>query len=119
MNFADLPGGDLLRDGLRDLAAGRATLPALLLQIAAPRLREHGLAVPLPAADAPAAELCLYARLEKEHGAGGYACYRALLGELDSLVNALDVTGLPSALKARRAHPRPKDQPTARQERPA
>lgn len=118
MSFVDLPGGELLRDGLRDLAAGRATVPALLLQIAEPRLREHGLALPA-AADAPAAELRLYARLEQEHGAGGYARYRALLDELNSLVNALDVTGLPPGLAARHSVHPTMNQPMTRPERPA
>lgn len=60
MNLAELPGGGLLRDGLRDLADGRETVPSLLLRIAAPRLREHGFAIPPAVPGAPAAELRLY-----------------------------------------------------------
>lgn len=35
----DLPGADIVRDGLADLAAGRETIAALLVAIGAPRLR--------------------------------------------------------------------------------
>lgn len=41
-----LPGHDLISAGLGDLAAGRATEAALLVEMAAPRLRSLGLEVP-------------------------------------------------------------------------
>jgi len=39
MTWNDLPGGDLVREGLEDLRNGRETAPALLVAIGAPRLR--------------------------------------------------------------------------------
>jgi hypothetical protein len=42
----NLPGGDLVGDGIRDLAEGRTTEAALLVSIAAPRLRMLGIDVP-------------------------------------------------------------------------
>ena len=42
---ADLPGSELVEQGLADLAAGRETEAALLLEIAAPRLRRVGVGV--------------------------------------------------------------------------
>src|SRR5207248_1089519 len=44
-DMQDLPGGDLIEEGLRDLAEGLATIPALLVAIGAPRLRTLGFEV--------------------------------------------------------------------------
>jgi hypothetical protein len=54
MNAA-LPGEDLIDAGLKDLHAGRETIPALLVAIGSPRLRRLGLALPeqLPADPEP------------------------------------------------------------------
>jgi hypothetical protein len=41
-----LPGADLIREGLRDIAAGVESIPALLVLIGAPRLRRIGFDVP-------------------------------------------------------------------------
>jgi hypothetical protein len=43
---ADLPGADLVDQGLADLAAGRETVAALLVAIGAPRLTLLGIPVP-------------------------------------------------------------------------
>ncbi|MGZ5440712.1 MAG: hypothetical protein ACXW31_14280 [Thermoanaerobaculia bacterium] len=43
-----LPGADLIRDGLRDLANGVESVPALLVLVGAPRLRDLGLDVDDP-----------------------------------------------------------------------
>ena len=42
MDFEHLPGGDLVAKGLQDLAASTVTVEALLVSIAAPRLRGMG-----------------------------------------------------------------------------
>lgn len=49
----DLPGGDLVAAGLDDLASGKDTVPALLVSLAATRLRSLGFDVhhPIPDAD--------------------------------------------------------------------
>ncbi len=40
------PGGDLVQEGLADLARGEETIPALLVSIGAFRLKSIGLPVP-------------------------------------------------------------------------
>lgn len=76
-DFAALPGGDLVAAGLADLAAGRAgTAEALLVCVAAPRLRALGLAVPDTGHGDP--EDALYARLAAEHGDAAHGRYNAL-----------------------------------------
>ena len=42
-----LPGGDILREGLKDLEAGRSSIPGLLVLTAAPRLARCGVAIPV------------------------------------------------------------------------
>ena len=69
LHFHDLPGGDLLTQGLADWQLGVESIPALLAQIGAPRLRQ--LAIEIPERDPGAAlpEHRLYERLAAEHGA--------------------------------------------------
>ena len=86
MEFARLPGGDLVVEGLRDLAGGRESIPALLLQIGAPRLRRLGLTVP-PAANA---EHRLYLRLASENPRTAHARYNALIRRLVSFERAAE-----------------------------
>lgn len=85
----DLPGADLVQRGLDDAAAGRHSAEALLVEIAAPRLRELGLPVPdsLSGSDA---ELRLYARLGQNGSVDAYGEYNALLRRLTSFVHALE-----------------------------
>ena len=61
MDLSGLPGGDLVQEGLADLARGEETIPALLVSIGAPRLRRIGLPVPENAFPSP--EMRLYERL--------------------------------------------------------
>ncbi|HUH05805.1 MAG TPA: hypothetical protein VML75_27640 [Kofleriaceae bacterium] len=83
-----LPGAELVVPGLRDLAAGRETVPALLVAIAAARLRRQN----LPVADHQFedAELRLYRLLCREEPAGAYERYNALLRRLISFAHALE-----------------------------
>lgn len=46
VHLAAFPGGDLVAEGIEDLAQGRETIPALLVSIGAPRLQRLGLPVP-------------------------------------------------------------------------
>lgn len=79
----DLPGGDLVREGLEDLARGDPeSIPALLVQVAAPRLRNLGLDVPTVGSDFP--EHRLYDRLADEVGDAAHSRYNALLRRLVS-----------------------------------
>jgi len=41
-----LPGADLIREGLNDLARGIESVPALLVLVGAPRLRQLGFDLP-------------------------------------------------------------------------
>lgn len=88
--FSRLPGGALVRQGLDDLWQGRATVPALLLEIARGRLARAGL---LPecggTSKALAPELRLYRQLRAE-GGDAYSRYNALLRELSSFLQAFE-----------------------------
>jgi hypothetical protein len=87
VGYAHLPGGDQVEKGLVDLAEGRETVEALLVSIAATRLRNGGIDVP-PAIDD--AEHRLYARLAREDADSAHSRYNALLGRLTSFENALE-----------------------------
>lgn len=86
-----LPGGEILEDGLRELAAGVRSVSALLVLIAAPRLARCGIELPrtLPLRSPPEHEL--YDLLVAEHGPEAYRHYCSLLRRLVSLENALDL----------------------------
>ena len=81
----ELPGFELVRDGVRDLAARRESEAALLVSIAAPRLRLLGVRVPRPA-DHP--EDRLYAALEARHGDAAHGAYNALIRRITSFTRA-------------------------------
>jgi hypothetical protein len=88
--YDHLPGGEILRDGLRDLEAGTRSVDALLVLVAAPRLIRFGIRIP-PAGAAPGLpEHELFRRLSVEHGPEAYRHYRSLLRRLVSLENALE-----------------------------
>ena len=81
-----LPGGDLIDDGLRDLAGGIESVPALLVSIGAPRLARLGLRAPNPW---PSPEMRLYRQLEQQFGDGAHSRYNALVRRLVSFERAL------------------------------
>ncbi len=97
-----LPGADLVRRGLEDLAHARATPEAALIEVARSRLRSLELPVP-EAPTAPGdAELRLYARLGACHpDRDPYVLYCAWLDQLDSFLSALEQQ------RARVRRPRP------------
>jgi hypothetical protein len=89
-----LPGGELIEEGLRDLAACRETDAALLVLIGAPRLRQLGLDVPppplewsLPPHD-PTPEHRLYQRLARSNADSAHSRYNALIRTLVSFERA-------------------------------
>jgi hypothetical protein len=88
--YDHLPGGEILRDGLRDLEAEVRSVNSLLLLIARPRLIRHGIPVPERVARPGLPEHELYQLLTVEHGPEAYRHYRSLLRRLVSLENALD-----------------------------
>jgi hypothetical protein len=74
-----LPGDDLVRAGLADLARGRESVAALLVSIGAPRLRQLGVPVPSPF---PSPEHRLYALLRAEDPDSAHSRYNALVRRL-------------------------------------
>lgn len=90
MNLEQLPGGDLIAEGLRDLAAGEETVPALLVLIGAPRLSTLGFRIPaFPAG----AEHRLYLRLAAADAATAHSRYNALIRRLVSFERAAACAG--------------------------
>jgi hypothetical protein len=90
MELERLPGGDLVSKGLQDLAQSRETVEALLVSIAAPRLKSRGL---LATAPFPEPEHRLYQRLAREDPDSAHSRYNALLRRLASFESALECVG--------------------------
>jgi len=84
---SDLPGQELVSAGLEDLAAGRETLPALLVTMAAPRLRSLGLEVPDAGFEQPSHRL--YEMLSRTDE-GAHSRYNALIGRIVSFARAAE-----------------------------
>jgi hypothetical protein len=83
----NLPGHDLVADGLADLAAGRETPAGLLVTMASPRLRALGFEVPVCANAEPSHRL--YELLERE-GPGAHSRYNALVRRIVSFARAAE-----------------------------
>lgn len=83
----DLPGHDLVSAGLADLHAGRETEQAMLVAMAAPRLRDLGLDV--PECDAAVPSHRLYDLLS-ESGPGAHSRYNALVARMVSFARAAE-----------------------------
>jgi len=92
MDLAAFPGGDLVQEGLADLARGDETVPALLVSIGAPRLRRIGL--PVPETVIPSPEHRLYEKLAESDSDSAHSRYNALIGRLVSFENAAECAGL-------------------------
>jgi len=87
-SFKDLPGGELIAAGLEDLRRGVESIPALLAQIGAPRLRQLAIDVPAGSPSGSLPEHRLYEILAQEHGDNAHGRYNALIGELVSFTRA-------------------------------
>ena len=82
-----LPGAELIRAGLDDLAHGVESIPALLVLIGAPRLRRLGFDIP----DTPFfPEDRLYAKLAEEGSDTAHSRYNALIRTLVSFERAAE-----------------------------
>jgi hypothetical protein len=90
VEFEHLPGGDLIAKGLADLARPSVTVEALLVSIAAPRLRDLGVQVAAPLADP---EHRLYEQLAREDPDSAHSRYNALLRRLTGFESALECVG--------------------------
>lgn len=85
-----LPGADLIREGLRDLERGVESVPALLVLVGAPRLRDLGYDVVDPFARGDFAEHRLYDLLAAEHEDEAHSRYNALIRRLVSFERAAE-----------------------------
>ena len=93
MDTSALPGGDLIAQGLRDLADGVESAPALLVLIGAPRLRRIGVRIP----DSPVSrtsdvppEHRLYSLLAAIDSDAAHSRYNALIRALVSFERAAE-----------------------------
>ena len=84
--FDDLPGGDLVRQGLADLERGVESIEALLVMVGAPNLRDLGLDVPWITEPLP--EHQLYQLLAQTEGDAAHGAYNALIRRLVSFERA-------------------------------
>lgn len=85
-DWLELPGGDLILQGLDDLHAGRETAAALLVAIGGPRLR--GLGIDVPSLETP--EHRLYDLLAQEESSSAHSRYNAFIRRLVSFERALE-----------------------------
>jgi hypothetical protein len=83
----DLPGHDLVSDGLADLAAGRETEAGLLVAMAAPRLRALGIEVPSTDVEMPSHRLY---ELLSETDEDPHSRYNALVARMVSFAHAAE-----------------------------
>lgn len=83
-----LPGGDLIAEGLRDLAAGVESIASLVVLTGAPRLRRIGFDVPDDTPYYP--EDRLYEKLAAIHGDAAHSQYNALIRTLVSFERAAE-----------------------------
>jgi hypothetical protein len=89
MDVAHFPGAELIEAGLADLTAGLVTIESLLISIAAPGLRDVGLAV---GHTFPDAELQLYKLLSARDGLAAHSRYNSLLRRVASFRHAAACT---------------------------
>jgi hypothetical protein len=83
----DLPGHDLVSEGLEDLASGRESESALLVAMAAPRLRTLGFDVPAGGGEQPSHRLY---ELLTEADEGPHSRYNALVARVVSFARAAE-----------------------------
>lgn len=86
IGLADLPGFEIVHDGIRDLANGHLSNESLLVSIAAPRLELLGIRLPSTLSHP---EEQLFVRATAEHGDGAHARYNALIRRLVSFTRAM------------------------------
>jgi len=88
-SLAALPGGDLVAEGLEDLRRGVESIPALMAQIGAPRLRQLAFDVPARNPAGPSPEHQLYELLARQYGDNAHSRYNALIRRLVSFTRAV------------------------------
>ncbi len=83
----DLPGHELVSEGLSDLADGRESTSSLLVSMAAPRLRALGFDVPEDGGERPSHRLY---ELLSESEQGAHSRYNALVARIVSFARAAE-----------------------------
>lgn len=83
----ELPGSDLIRAGLEDLARNTESIPALLVSIGAPRLRRLGFVIESPI---PSPEHRLYELLQRSDPDSAHSRYNSLIRRLVSFERAAE-----------------------------
>ncbi|MBI4244551.1 MAG: hypothetical protein HY606_10720 [Planctomycetes bacterium] len=86
-SFAALPGGELILNGIHDLAKGKETIASLLVSIGEPRLRRLGFTIASPYPDP---EISLYLLLARRHDAGAHSKYNSYIRQLVSFERAAE-----------------------------
>jgi hypothetical protein len=84
---SDLPGHELISEGLVDLAEGRESESGLLVAMAAPRLRALGFDVPEGGGELPSHRLY---ELLAETDRGAHSRYNALVARVVSFARAAE-----------------------------
>jgi hypothetical protein len=87
-DLSQLPGAEIVLPGIEDLKAGRDTVNALAVSLAAQKLGVGDLVDDAATAE-PAAHR-LYFRLNRELGDGAYSRYNAILARIASFARAAD-----------------------------
>lgn len=87
----ELPGADLVAQGLTDLHAQRHTVNALLVAIGAPRLRRLNLNLPAASRLPEHPEHQLYDLLASQEPQNAHASYNALIRRLVSYERACEL----------------------------
>ncbi len=88
---AELPGADLIAEGLVDLHANRCTVNALLVAIGAPRLRNLNLDLPVASQLPERPEHQLYDLLASQEAQNAHESYNALIRRLVSYERAREL----------------------------
>jgi len=83
----DLPGHELVSEGLADLAGGRESPSSLLVAMAAPRLRALGFDVPEGGGEHPSHRLY---EVLSETDQGAHSRYNALVARIVSFARAAE-----------------------------
>lgn len=84
----DLPGADIVEEGIAALERDECTTEGLLVSLAAARLRDIGLKIPEAADHVAEPNLALYAAVRQT--GGDHFDYNALLGRLSSFADAAE-----------------------------
>lgn len=83
----DLPGYEIVSEGIEDLASGRESEAALLVAMAAPRLRTLGFDVPAGGVEQPSHRLY---ELIVDTGEAPHSRYNALVARVVSFARAAE-----------------------------